>query len=72
MKAISIFLFAALILVASFAGAQTASIAGTVIDPSGAVVPGAAITVQNTEPGAVRTAISGDTGLYSATNSFGR
>jgi len=50
------------------AGAQTASITGTVADSTGAVVPGAEITVQNTETGAVRTTISGDTGLYSATN----
>src|SRR5271166_650756 len=50
------------------AGAQTGSITGTVSDSSGAVVRGAAITVRNTDTGAVRTAISGDTGLYSVTN----
>ena len=48
--------------------AQTASITGTVADSTGAVVQGAEITIQNTETGAVRTAISGDTGFYSATN----
>jgi hypothetical protein len=50
------------------AGAQTASIAGTVVDTSGAVVQGAEITVRNTDTGAVRTVNSGDTGAYSVTN----
>jgi Carboxypeptidase regulatory-like domain len=50
------------------AGAQTASITGTVADSTGAVVQGAEITIQNTETGAVRTVTSGGTGLYSATN----
>ena len=68
MKTISFFLLAALILAASSAVAQTASIVGTVSDPTGAVVSGAAITVQNTETGAVRTIASGDTGFYSVTN----
>jgi|CZLA01.1.fsa_nt_gi hypothetical protein len=68
MKTISIFLLGALILAASFAAAQTASIVGTVSDPTGAVVSGAAITIQNTETGAVRTVVSGDTGVYSVTN----
>lgn len=50
------------------AGAQTASIAGTVVDSTGAVVPGAEITVSNTDTGAVRTVNSGDTGVYAVTN----
>ncbi|MBZ5548066.1 MAG: TonB-dependent receptor [Acidobacteriia bacterium] len=68
MRAIKIFLTAALILVASLAVAQTASIVGTVSDASGAVVSGAQITVQNTDTGAVRTLTTGDTGIYSVTN----
>lgn len=50
------------------AGAQTASIAGTVADLTGAVVQGAEITVLNTDTGAVRKVNSGDTGAYAATN----
>ncbi len=50
------------------AGAQTASIAGTVVDSSGAVVQGAEITASNTDTGAVRTVNSGDTGAYAVTN----
>ncbi len=50
------------------AGAQTASIAGTVADLTGAVVQGAEITVLNTDTGAVRTVNSGDSGAYAVTN----
>ena len=68
MKAIKTLLTAALILVASLAVAQTASIVGTVSDTSGAVVSGAEITILNTGTGAVRTVTTGDTGGYTATN----
>jgi len=50
------------------AGAQTASITGTVADSTGAVVAGAEISVRNMGTGAVRTTVSGSTGVYSLTN----
>src|SRR5213594_2928832 len=42
----------------------TAQISGTVKDQSGAVLPGAEITATQTETGAVRTALSDETGSY--------
>jgi hypothetical protein len=47
--------------------AQTASIAGTVTDSSGAVVQGAEITVRNTDTNLSRTSTSSGTGAYSIT-----
>jgi hypothetical protein len=41
-----------------------ASISGTVTDPSGAVVSGAAVEVENTDTGAVRNAITDDAGQF--------
>lgn len=42
----------------------TASIVGTVQDTSGAVIPGAAVTVKNLETGAARTAVTDQRGYY--------
>src|SRR5438105_14168905 len=42
----------------AFAQGFTASITGTVRDVSGAVLPGAAITIKHTETGLTRTALS--------------
>src|SRR5271169_6451769 len=44
--------------------AQQTTIVGTVTDPSGAVVPNVAITVTNTETGAIRTIPTNDSGQY--------
>jgi len=44
--------------------ASTGAIAGTVTDPSGAVITGARIKVTNRATGATRTAASGSTGSY--------
>ena len=44
--------------------AQTASIVGTVKDPSGAVLPGVSITIKNTGTGLTRDTISNETGDY--------
>ena len=44
----------------------TASIVGTVQDTSGAVIPGAALTVKNLETGAARTVTADDRGYYRA------
>src|SRR5260221_5227033 len=41
-----------------------ASIQGTVVDKSGAVVAGATVTVTNQETGGSKTGITGDTGFY--------
>src|SRR3984957_3693832 len=47
-----------------FAIAQEATIVGTVTDPSGSVVPNAAITITNTDTNEVRTSATNDTGQY--------
>ena len=49
------------------AGAQTASINGTVTDPSGAVVPHAKVTATNTATNTARSTESGSSGVYSIT-----
>ncbi len=45
-------------------GVNTATLAGTVVDPSGAAVKGARVTVTNAATGATRTADSDDAGRY--------
>jgi hypothetical protein len=45
-------------------GINTATLAGTVVDPSGAAVKGAKVTVTNAGTGATRTAESDDAGRY--------
>ena len=47
-----------------FAQYTTASLSGRVLDPTGAAVPGAVVTVQNTEPGITRTVNSATDGHY--------
>ena len=47
-------------------GQGTASIVGTVTDPSGAAVPAAKITITNTETGFVRSTTTNATGNYAA------
>src|SRR5271169_6823976 len=51
---------------ASVAFGQNAQLSGKVSDPSGAVMSGVAITITNTEDGAVRNLVTTDEGLYSA------
>ena len=46
-------------------GIVTASISGTVSDPTGAVVPGAAVTARNTDTGIITTTKSNSDGFYS-------
>ena len=48
----------------AFAQSNTGEIAGTVHDPQGAVVPGAAITITGTETGLVRAATTSDNGAF--------
>src|SRR5215216_998249 len=42
----------------------TATIVGTVSDPTGSTVPGAQVTARNVETGLTRTVTSGDDGAY--------
>ncbi len=64
-------LFSAL-LVLSISGAAaqttTASLGGTVMDETQAVLPGVELTVTNVDNGATRTALSGDEGGYLVRN----
>src|SRR5216684_631579 len=59
-------LFLSLVVNTSTCSAQTvgASLQGTVYDPSGGFVPGAAIEIRNVEQGAVRALITDDKGRY--------
>jgi hypothetical protein len=52
------------LLAATVWGQVTASITGTVRDTSGAIMPGAAVTVKHTESGLVRTAETDSNGNY--------
>ena len=52
--------------VASTAQIQNGQFTGVVMDPSGAVIPGATLTVKNLETGLTLTTISNDSGLYTA------
>ena len=67
MLRISLLLMLGLVLLSTAAyGQETASIVGTVTDPSGAAVPGAKITITNTETGLVRSTTTNATGSYAA------
>jgi hypothetical protein len=49
---------------AAFAQITTATIVGTISDPSGAVLPGAQIVARNVDTGLTRTVLSSDVGVY--------
>ena len=51
---------------AAVAGAQspTGSIEGTVVDSSGAVLPGVTVTLTNSETGATRSVVTDSNGLF--------
>ncbi len=67
MGRISLLLMVGLVLIGTVAyGQGTASIVGTVTDPSGAAVPNARILITNTETGLVRSTITNTTGSYAA------
>jgi hypothetical protein len=61
---LSIFVITSVMLQPSWAQEVTASITGTVTDPSGAAVPGAKVTATSTERGIVYTAETNDSGIY--------
>jgi hypothetical protein len=59
----------AILLLATLASAQsTAQISGTIRDQSGAVLPGADVTVTQTNTGASRSVVSNADGFYTVTN----
>ena len=65
--ALTVFLGLSLsIFLSTSAAAQqiTASIRGTVVDPSGAAVPGASVSAKQTETGLTRTAVTDHSGAY--------
>jgi hypothetical protein len=68
---VSVGLFASLVLLALFSGAQLqaqsiyGTITGTVIDPSGGAVANANVTLKNTASGDVRRTVSNSDGYYS-------
>src|SRR5437016_8207646 len=49
-----------------FTQVNTATISGTVHDESGAVLPGASVSIQNQDTGIARTVATNETGRYSA------
>jgi hypothetical protein len=51
---------------AAVAQTVTGTIQGTVVDTSGGVLPGATVTVRNTDTGAERTVAANESGFYSA------
>ena len=61
-------MLAVILVVPLVAHAQTATINGTVTDPTGAVVPHAKVTAVNAATNAVRDAETGDTGTYTLSN----
>src|SRR5258708_4600762 len=52
----------------SFGQTTTATITGTVTDPSGAVVPSAKVLVTSEAEGSVRDMLTGPTGVFTAPN----
>src|ERR1043165_9850603 len=65
----SSFLISFVVLVAAFATTAfgqtgTSSVRGTVLDPQGKVVSGAAVTLTNTETNTARNQTTSDTGIY--------
>ena len=64
---ISLLLMFAVILLGTAAyGQETASILGTVTDPSGAAIPGAKITITNMDTGIIRSTTTNATGSYAS------
>src|SRR5438874_276516 len=64
MSRLAAFIQILLIAATAFGQINTATVVGTVADPSGAVVAGASVTITNTETGAVRKTESNAAGGY--------
>jgi hypothetical protein len=65
----SIFLTLALLAVAACAyaqGAGSATITGSITDPSGSIVPGTSVVIRNTDTGIERKTETGDAGIFEA------
>ncbi|HKC65537.1 MAG TPA: carboxypeptidase-like regulatory domain-containing protein, partial [Pyrinomonadaceae bacterium] len=62
--ALSAFLTLALFACAAIAQTETGQITGKVTDPTGAIVPGATVSVKSVDTGRVVTAVSSDEGVY--------
>ncbi|HZT28754.1 MAG TPA: TonB-dependent receptor [Bryobacteraceae bacterium] len=60
----AVFLF----LAAAYAQTETGQITGTALDPTGAVIPNAAVTAKGVGTGVVRSVTTGDSGAYTFTN----
>jgi hypothetical protein len=69
-RALTIFLTLALLFsgMTSFGQTTTATITGTVTDPSGAVVPSAKVSVTSETEGTVRDVLTGSTGVFTVPN----
>ncbi len=61
-RGLSVLIF--LLLTPCLFGQSSTSLTGVVKDPSGGVVPGATITIVNTQTGAQREAVTNDSGVY--------
>src|SRR5579859_4062022 len=68
MRKVTLCLVSIMLLAGATAYAQTASIAGTILDASGAGVPGATVTAKEQATASVRTATTSDSGTYSIPN----
>ena len=62
------FLLPIVVSVALFAQADRGSISGTITDPSGAGIPGVALTLQNQATNLTYSTIANDSGAYSFLN----
>ncbi|HUI57444.1 MAG TPA: TonB-dependent receptor [Bryobacteraceae bacterium] len=60
----SFWVIAAFLCVSAVLNGQTTALTGTVTDPSGAVIPGASVSIVNAQTGATRSAVSDTQGRY--------
>lgn len=67
-RAVQLFSFLLFISSLVFGQVGNGTITGTITDPTGAVVPGAAVEAKNAETGVVYTSVSTNTGNYAITN----
>ena len=64
----AVLLFAGILCGPSYAQTSLGQIAGTVTDATGAVIPGATVTITNLGTQAIHTAVSDSSGFFVATN----
>jgi hypothetical protein len=64
-RLVAVWIFASLVSVSTAHAQATASLRGTITDPSGAVIPGATITIKSSENGSARKTASDINGEYS-------